>query len=75
MIYYRYGKVIEPKAALPFRFSEGLHIPPDERKEGGDNGYICGFIPISVTNCRSCRSVLSDFQGKEIAATTRDSDG
>ena len=36
---------------------------------------ICGVNPITVTDCCPCRSVLSDFQGKEIAATTANSDG
>ncbi len=35
MLYCRYGKSIELKAALPLLlFSEGSSSPPDERKEG-----------------------------------------
>ena len=50
--------------------------PPDERKEGDANEcYIFGPVPVVALHCRPCQSVLSDFQGKEIAATTRNSDG
>ncbi len=34
MLYYKHGKAMEPKAALPSCFSEGSSSPPDERKEG-----------------------------------------
>ena len=50
--------------------------PPDERKEGDANEcYILGFDPVADFHCCPDRSVLSDLQGKEIAATTLNSDG
>ena len=49
--------------------SEGAN-PPDERKEGDSNGYICGFIPILYIRLLPYRIVLCNFQGKKIAATT-----
>ncbi len=51
--------------------------PPDERKEGDSNVcYISGLDSDRYTRCCPYQSVLSDLQGKkEIAATTRNSDG
>ena len=41
----------------------------DERKEGdADERYMLGPNPVVNIHCCSCQSVLSDFQGKEIAA-------
>ena len=55
------------KGGLPSIF--GGANPPDERKEGdADERYILGSDPVINIHCRSCQSVLSDFQGKEIAA-------
>ena len=35
VLYFGYGKTIEPKAALPLLyFAEGSSSPPNERKEG-----------------------------------------
>lgn len=50
--------------------------PPDERKEGdADECYILGFIPVLYI-CRCPRwIVLYNLSGKEIAATTANSDG
>ena len=49
---------------------------PDERKEGDANECsILGFDPVADFHCCPDRSVLSDLQGKEIAATTLNSDG
>ena len=50
--------------------------PPDERKEGDANErYILGLVPVVDLHCCPCQSVLSDLQGKEIAAITRNNDG
>ena len=50
--------------------------PPDERKEGVANDYICGSIPILYLHCCPCWIVLHDLRGKtKIAATIRSSDG
>ena len=61
----------KPKpGGLPSDFFGGAN-PPDERKEGDANErYIFGLVPVVALHCRPCQSVLSDFQGKEIAATT-----
>ena len=61
----------KPKpGGLPSDFFGGAN-PPDERKEGDANEcYIFGPVPVVALHCRPCQSVLSDFQGKEIAATT-----
>ena len=72
MLYFSDGKP-EP-GGLPSFFTGGAY-PPNERKEGVANDYIFGSDPILYTHCRPCRSVLSDLQGKEIAATTTNSDG
>lgn len=60
------------KAAYP-PLSEGH--PPDERKEGDTNGYICGLVPVLYIHCCPCGIVLYNLQGKKIAATIRSSDG
>ena len=66
-----YGSIWEGKpkpGGLPSDLFGGAN-PPDERKEGDANEcYIFGFIPVVAFHCRPCQSVLSDFQGKEIAA-------
>ena len=50
--------------------------PPDERREGdASECYILGFDPVADFHCCPDRTVLSDLQGKEIAATTLNSDG
>ncbi len=73
MLYYKHGKP-KSQAAYPLDFRRGN--PPDERKEGDlDECYICGFIPVLYICRCPCWSVLSDLQGKEIAATTANSDG
>ena len=47
--------------------------PPDERKEGDANERnIFGPVPVVDIHCRPCQSVLSDFQGNEIAANYRE---
>lgn len=55
------------KAACP-PYTEGL---PSGRKKGGiASDYIRGIFLVLYIHCRPCRSVLSDFQGQKIAATT-----
>ena len=50
--------------------------PPDKRREGDANEcYIFGLVPVVDLHCCPCWSVLSDFQGKKIAAITRNNDG
>ena len=51
VLYFGYGKTIEPKAALPLLyFAEGSSSPPNERKEGDamityqDFFLFCTFI-------------------------------
>jgi len=39
VLYFRYGKTIEQKAALPSSFFGGHKNPPDKRKEG-DTMYV-----------------------------------
>lgn len=65
-ICYNLGMGNQSRAAYPL-LRRG--DPPDERKEGdADERYILGSDPVINIHCRSCQSVLSDFQGKEIAA-------
>ena len=68
-----YGSIWEGKpkpGGLPSDLIGGAN-PPDERKEGDANErYIFGLVPVVTLHCCPCQSVLSDFQGKEIAATT-----
>ena len=65
----------QSRAAYPLIFFGGTN-PPDERKEGDANEhYILGFVPVVALHCCPCQSMLSDFQGKGIAATTANSDG
>ena len=75
---YAYSSICSEKpkpGGLPSDFFGGAN-PPDERKEGDANEhYILGFVPVVALHCCPCQSVLSDFQGKEIAATTANSDG
>ena len=50
--------------------------PPDERKEGDANVcYISGLGSDWNIHCSPRGIVLYDLSGKEIAATTRNSDG
>ncbi len=67
MLYCRYGKSIEPKAALPFLFFRRVSSsPPDEKRGGRCNiRYISGFNPDWDTHCRPCEFALSDLQGKK----------
>ena len=74
MLYWQYGKSERIKAAYPPIF--GGANPPDERKEGDANVcYISGLSSDWNIHCSPCKSALSDIQGKEIAATTTNSDG
>jgi len=57
-------ETIEQKAALLFLFLGGRY-----------SDYISGFIFVLYVHCCPDQSDLSDLQGKEIAATTANSDG
>ena len=62
------------KGGLPSIF--GGANPPDERKEGdADECYIFGLVPDWNVHCSPRGIVLYNLPGKEIAATTRTSDG
>lgn len=60
MLYYHYGKTIEPQAAYPsiFYFTSEGNSPPDERKEGdrmnvtySDLFQFCIFVVSLVGLC------------------------
>ena len=83
MLYCRYGKTIEPKAALPLLFfSEGSGSPSDimpfgyERKEG-DAMYVTyqDFIQIGILVVALASLIYQIYKGKKITATIRSSDG
>ena len=62
------------KGGLPSIF--GGANPPDERKEGDANVYyISGLAPDWNVHCSPRGIVLYNLSGKEIAATTANSDG
>ena len=69
--YYDSIRIGKPEpGGLPSDLFGGA-TPPDERKEGDANEcYIFGLDPVVDFHCCSCWSLLWDFQGKEIAATT-----
>ena len=72
MCYIDFGKPESQKAAYP-PSSEGL---PSGRKKGGiANDYIPGLVLVLYVHCLPYRSVVSDFQGKKVAATIHGSDG
>ena len=72
VLYCRYRKP-QSRAAYPL-YRRGY--PPDERKEGdADECYIFGFVPDWNVHCSTRGIVLYNLSGKEIAATTRTSDG
>ena len=73
MIYWQYGKSEHIKAACPPAI--GGANPPDERKEGDANDYISCFNSFFYVHCTPRGFVLYILPGKEIAATTRNSDG
>ena len=67
------GKTREPKAACP-PIGGAITLQTKERRDA-DERYISGFNPVLYLDRRPRWSVSSDLQGKEIAATTRTSDG
>ena len=70
----KYGKPEHIKGGLPSVI--GGANPPDERKEGDANVcYISGLGSDWNIHCSPRGIVLYDLSGKEIAATTRNSDG
>ena len=74
MLYLRYGKTRAHKGGLPSHYRRGN--PPDEGKEGDANVcYISGLDPDWNVHCSPRGIVLHNLSGKEIAATTRNSDG
>ena len=52
---------------LPSDYRRGL---PSRRKKGGDADDSCRILSVLFGRYRPCWSVLSDFQGRKIAATT-----
>lgn len=72
MIYYCRGKP-ESQAAHPL-FIGGATLQTKERRDA-NVCYIFGFNPDRYIHCFSYRIVLYDLWEKEIAATTRNSDG
>ncbi len=64
----------ESKRRLTLLFDGGATL---QTKERGDANvcYISWLDSGWNIHCRPCESVVSDFQGKEIAATTGNSDG
>lgn len=66
MLYCRYGKSIEPKAALPSIFSEGSSSPPDERKEG-DAMYVTyqDLIQIGILIVALANLIYQIYKGKK----------
>ena len=67
MIYCRYGKTIEPKAALPLLyFAEGSSSPPDERKEG-DAMYVTyqDLIQIGILVVALANLIYQIYKGKK----------
>ena len=70
----KYGKPEHIKGGLPSVI--GGANPPDERKEGDANVcYISGLGSDWNIHCSPREIVLYNLRGKEIAATTRNSDG
>ena len=66
MLYFGYGKTIEPKAALPLLyFAEGSSSPPDERKEG-DTMYVTyqDLIQIGILIVALANLIYQIYKGK-----------
>jgi hypothetical protein len=59
-------ETIEPKAALPFFFSEGSSSPPDERKEG-DAMYVTyqDLIQIGILVVALANLIYQVYKGKK----------
>ncbi len=73
VIYYRYGKTIEQKAAFPSCFFGRHKNPPEEGKEG-DTMYVTyqDLIQIGIL----IAALANYYQGKKkIAAATANSNG
>ena len=67
MLYCRYGKTIEPKAALPLLFFGGCYkCPPDERKEG-DAMYVTyqDLIQIGILIVALANLIYQVYKGKK----------
>ena len=67
MLYYSYGKTIEPKAALSFlNFNGGYNSPPDERKEG-DAMYVTyqDLIQIGILIVALVHLIYQIYKGKK----------
>ena len=66
VLYCRYGKTIEPKAALPFLvFSEGSSSPPDERKEGDSMVTYSDLIQTGIFIVALVGFCFTIFKGKK----------
>ena len=66
MIYCRYGKTIEPKAALSLFFIRRVQgSPPDERKEG-DSMYVTyqDLIQIGILIVALANLIYQIYKGK-----------
>jgi hypothetical protein len=67
MLYCRYGKTIEPKAALPLLFFRRVsNCPPDERKEG-DTMYVTyqDLIQIGILIVALANLIYQIYKGKK----------
>jgi len=75
VLYWRYGKTIEPKAALPLLFFGGYNSPPDERKEGGTMITYSDLIQTGIFIVALVGLCYTIFKGKRNSRHYCNSDG